>query len=484
MGYDANLLRKSGLSATSDFAKMNVVGRHRRLSAVLAADIAGYTRMMEKDPEATVAAWKQSRREVIDPAIADHDGDIVKLTGDGFLCEFPSVLDALNCALQIQKQLDSSILNFRMGLHLGDVVDDGNDIHGDGVNIAARLEAVAPPGQICISETAKDAIGGINSLKFRELGPQRLKHVSRPVRAFLVESGGDRQGAGFGSEISVENQSAVRYLLSGDGLSIAYADVGEGYPLVFAGSWMTHLEKDWENPMARHFLTHLAREFTIIRYDQRGIGMSDWDGVSYSVDKIVDDMARVIDRYEYEKVAILGASQGAVASIAYAVRHPDRVSHLILHGGYVRGRRRRNDPEAEAQSQALATLIRQGWAAKNPAFRQMITSMFMPEASPEEASWFNDFQMTSSTAENMSKVREFYDDVDISGLLEQVSTPTLVIHCSEDAISPITEGKFIASRISNSEFVLLKSNNHMIFENEPDFPLFLSSIRRFIGAGD
>ena len=459
-------------------------GRHRRLSAVLAADIAGYTRMMEEDPEGTVGAWKQARREIIEPAISKHDGQIVKLTGDGFLCEFPSVLDALKCALRSQEQLDKSSLSFRMGVHLGDVVDDGDDIHGDGVNIAARLEGISPPGRICVSETAKDAIGGIKNLNFEDLGPQRLKHVTKPVRAYLLKPGQDDPDLNGKNAISIENQSPVRYVLSGDGISIAYADVGTGYPMVFAGSWMTHLEKDWENPMTKHFLTHLAEDFSIIRYDQRGIGMSDWDGISYTVDKIVDDMARVIDKYDHEKVALFGASQGAVASIAYATQHPDRVSHLVLHGAYVRGRRRRNNPEAEAQSEALATLIRQSWAAKNPAFRQMITSMFMPESSPEEAKWFNDFQMMSSTAENMCKVRDFYDDVDISDMLEKVCTPTLVIHCSDDVISPITEGKFIASRIKKSEFVLLKSNNHMIFENEADFPHFLSSIRRFIDLKD
>jgi pimeloyl-ACP methyl ester carboxylesterase len=273
-------------------------------------------------------------------------------------------------------------------------------------------------------------------------------------------------------------------VLSGDGISIAYADVGKGYPMVFSGSWMTHLEHDWQNPMTRHFLTCMSHDFKIIRYDQRGIGMSDWENVEFTIDRVVDDLESVIDRYDYERVAIFGASQGASVAIKYAVRHPERVSHLILNGGFSRGRRRRNDPAAFAQSEALATLIRQGWAATNPAFRQIMTTMFMPDASPEEVKWFNNFQKTSSTADNMGQVREMYDGMDVSDLLEQVRIPTLVLHCSGDSIAPISEGKYIASRIRGSEFVLLNSNNHMILENESDFPTFLRCVREFVHIPD
>lgn len=283
--------------------------------------------------------------------------------------------------------------------------------------------------------------------------------------------------------IDLRDQSPVRYVLSDDGISIAHADVGTGYPIVFAGSWMTHLEKDWENPLARQFLKHLAQDYKVIRYDQRGIGMSDWEGVSFSLDDVVNDMAHVIDEYNYEKVAIFGGSQGAVTSIAYAARYPDRVSHLILHGGYARGRRRRNSIDAKAESEALTTLIRQGWASRNPAFRQTLTSLFMPEATAEEAKWFNDFQMTSSTAEIMGNVRAFFDDIDVSEMLKDIAAPTLVVHCANDSIAPVSEGKYMASRIKNCTFVLLNSDNHMISEGDPDFKLFLSSFRDFLAAG-
>jgi pimeloyl-ACP methyl ester carboxylesterase len=195
---------------------------------------------------------------------------------------------------------------------------------------------------------------------------------------------------------------------------------------------------------------------------------------------MVDDLERVIDCYDLEKVAIFGPSQAASVSIAYSVRHSDRVSHLILYGGYARGRRRRSNPEAAAESEALVTLIRQGWGADNPAFRQTMTTLFMPDASPEEIAWFNDFQKTCGPAENIARFREMFDEMDVSGLLDQVRIPTLVIHCSEDSVAPISEGKFLASRISGAQFVMLKSKNHMLFENEPAFPIFVQSILDFL----
>ena len=208
--------------------------------------------------------------------------------------------------------------------------------------------------------------------------------------------------------------------------------------------------------------------------------MSDWDDVEITFERMVDDLECVIDQCDYDQVAIFGASQAASVAVAYTVRHPDRVSHLILHGGYARGRCRRGKPEAVAESEALVTLIRQGWGADNPAFRQTITSLFMPDASREEAAWFNEFQKVCAPAENMARFREMFDAMDVSELLGQLRVPTLVLHCNEDAIAPLSEGKLLASRIPGAEFVMLKSKNHMIFENEPDFPKFVNSIRDFV----
>jgi class 3 adenylate cyclase/pimeloyl-ACP methyl ester carboxylesterase len=460
---------------------------NRKLAAIVAADVAGYSRLMGADEAGTLTALNIHRRELIDPKIAEHRGRIANTAGDSILIEFPSVIEALQCAVDVQSGMakrnagipEDRRIAFRIGINLGDVIEQDGDLLGDGVNVAARLEAIAPPGGICVSEVVKDGIGPNSNVRFKELGPQRLKNVSKSIRAFLVieEGSGTTESK---DAHTFSDQSRVRYVLSDDGVSIAYADVGDGYPVVFAGSWMTHLERDWESPNTRPNLTHLSKRFRLIRYDQRGNGMSDWDGVEITFERMVDDLERVIDCYDLEKVAIFGPSQAASVSIAYSVRHSDRVSHLILYGGYARGRRRRSNPEAAAESEALVTLIRQGWGADNPAFRQTMTTLFMPDASPEEIAWFNDFQKTCGPAENIARFREMFDEMDVSGLLDQVRIPTLVIHCSEDSVAPISEGKFLASRISGAQFVMLKSKNHMLFENEPAFPIFVQSILDFL----
>ncbi len=461
--------------------------RQRRLAAVLAADVVGYSRLIGEDEARTISALQNIHREMVVPTVDAYSGQIIKRMGDGYLIEFASASDAVNCAVawqtalferQARNQTEPDI-QFRIGINLGDIVSDDADIYGDGVNIAARLESIAPSGGVCVSESVRDATGTNTAVTFEDLGPQRLKNIKRPVHAFLI-SRLVSETAKSGSRIGLVDQSAVRYCLSPDGASIAHAQVGEGYPLILAGSWMTHLEKDWENPGWGPHLSHIARDFTIIRYDQRGNGMSDWDGVELSFERMVDDLESVIDCYDYEKVAIFGPSQAASVSVAYTLRHPDKVSHLILYGGYARGRLRRGNPESAAESKALVTLIRQGWGQDNPAFRQTMTSLFMPDASHEEATWFNDFQKACGPAKNIARFREMFDDIDVSQLLDGLKVPTLIVHCAGDSVAPISEGKYLASRISGAQFVMLNSNAHMMFENDSEFPKLVQSIRDFI----
>ena len=282
--------------------------------------------------------------------------------------------------------------------------------------------------------------------------------------------------------IGLAEQSPVRFCSSVDGVSIAHAIVGEGYPLVAAGSWMSHLEEDWSNPMWGHYLSNLARNYTVIRYDQRGNGMSDWDNVDISFDRMVDDLKTVIDCYDYDKVALFGPSQAASVSIAFARQFPDKVSHLILYGAYSRGRCKRGNPEGIEESKALVTLIRQSWGRDNPVVRQMMTSLFMPDASLEESTWFNEFQKTCGPGENLARFRELFDNIDVSNLLAEINIPTLVIQCVGDSVAPLSEGKLIASRIPGAKLVTLNSKNHMVFEKEPGFKRFLDAVHNFMNS--
>ncbi len=274
----------------------------------------------------------------------------------------------------------------------------------------------------------------------------------------------------------------VKFCCSHDGTSIAHTVSGKGYPLLISGSWMTHLEQDWQNPAFGDYIRHLSQNFSVVRYDQRGNGLSQWVDVDINFDRMVDDMEVVVDAYGFDKIAILGLSQGASVSVAYALRHPERLSHLVLSGGYPRGRRQRGSEVEFEESEALVKLIRTSWGNENPAIRQILTTMFMPDASKAETQWFNEFQKICGPAENIAQFRALFDDINVTDMLPNVTVPTLVIHSDRDAVAPLSEGKLLASKIPNASFVQLNSPNHLLFASEPDFSRMIASINDFILA--
>jgi pimeloyl-ACP methyl ester carboxylesterase/DNA-binding winged helix-turn-helix (wHTH) protein len=272
----------------------------------------------------------------------------------------------------------------------------------------------------------------------------------------------------------------IQFCTASDGVRIAYATVGSGPPLLKTANWLNHLEYDWQSPVWSHLLRALASHHRLIRYDERGNGLSDWDVDDISFEAFVCDLESVAEANGLQKFPLLGISQGCAVSIAYAVRHPERVSHLILYGGYARGRRRRGQPAQVEQTDALLTLMRQGWGQENPAFRQIFTSLFIPDATAEQVTWFNDLQRMTTSPENAARIRQALDDLDVSGLLPEVRVPTLVLHCRNDAVQPFEEGRRMAAGIPGSRFVALDSRNHMILEHEPARARLLDEISRFV----
>jgi class 3 adenylate cyclase len=236
----------------------------RRLAAILAADVAGYSQMMGQDEEGTLAALKTQRAELIEPSIAKHNGRVVKLMGDGILAEFNSVVEAALCATEIQREValhaTGKRMQLRIGLHLGDIIIEGEDIYGDGVNIAARLEGIAEPGGICISRQAFDQIEGKLPVTWRPLGPQTLKNIPKLVDVYSADLAGVT-----GSMDPGQSTPKVEYCRAPDGVRLAYAKVGNGPPLVKTANWMNHLQYDWELPALRHLFLDLARDFTLLR---------------------------------------------------------------------------------------------------------------------------------------------------------------------------------------------------------------------------
>ena len=268
----------------------------------------------------------------------------------------------------------------------------------------------------------------------------------------------------------------VHFCTAADGVRIAYAMAGQGEPLIKAANWLNHLEYDWQSPIWSHLFHALAAERRLIRYDERGNGLSDWDVADISFDAFVNDLESVVEATGLKRFALLGISQGAAASISYAVRHPERVSHLVLYGGFARGRRKR-DP---VQADIMISLIRQGWGRENPAFRQFFSSLFVPDGSHEQWQWFNDLQRITTSPENAARIMQATGDVDITHLLPQVKVPTLVLHCRNDAAISFDEGRKLAAGISGARFVALESRNHLVLESEPAWGRLFDEISAFL----
>jgi pimeloyl-ACP methyl ester carboxylesterase len=245
---------------------------------------------------------------------------------------------------------------------------------------------------------------------------------------------------------------------------------------------MTHLEFDLESPIWRHLYRELSRDHTVYRYDARGNGLSDREIPDVCFENFVDDLEAVVDAANIERFALLGISQGCSVSIAYAVRHPERVSHLVLYGGFAVGARKRVRTEAEKEAgEAMLTLMRLGWGQEDAAFRQLFTSQFIPDGTKEQADWFNELQRISCSPADAVRGFLAASEIDVTSLLAQVKTPTLVMHARHDARVPFEAGRRMAAGIPGARFVPLEGRNHLILESEPAFPRFLDEMRAFLG---
>ncbi len=272
----------------------------------------------------------------------------------------------------------------------------------------------------------------------------------------------------------------IRFCTAKDGVRIAYATVGAGPPLVKAANWLSHLEYDWQSPIWQHLMGLLSENHTLVRYDARCNGLSDADAADVSFETFVTDLEGVIDASGIDRFPLVGISQGCSVAIAYAVRHPERVTSLILHGGYARGWNKRENREERIAREAMLTLVRIGWGRPNPAFRQMFTMLFFPDGTQEQLDWFNELQRVCTTAANAVRLLRAASNIDVSDLLAQVRVPTLVTHCKGDQAVFFDEGRHLATAIPGARFVQLESRNHLVLEQEPAWTRFATEVRAFL----
>lgn len=273
----------------------------------------------------------------------------------------------------------------------------------------------------------------------------------------------------------------IRYVRTADGVQLAWAEAGAGPVIIKAANWLTHLEYEWESPVWRHWLRFFSNNFRYIRYDERGCGMTDRNVGDLSLDRWVADVEDIVAAADLrEPFSLLGISQGGAICAAYAVKHPERVSKLVLYGGYARGPFQRGDANRASFYQAMIDLVRLEWGSDNPTFRQVFTSRFIPEGTEEQIGWYNDLCRRTLTTEVAARLLESRARIDVTGLLGKVRAPTLVLHACSDAVVPIAEGRILAAGIPGAQFVELDSQNHILLENEPAWERFCDEVLEFM----
>jgi pimeloyl-ACP methyl ester carboxylesterase/DNA-binding CsgD family transcriptional regulator len=273
----------------------------------------------------------------------------------------------------------------------------------------------------------------------------------------------------------------IRFCRSFDDVRIAYARAGQGPAMVEVATWLNHLEQDWRSPVWGPRLAELTAHYTLTRYDGRGCGLSERDVKDLTFDACLRDLEAVVDASGLKQFILLGCCQGTGLAIAYAARHPERVSHLVLYGAFARGRLRRNpSPQDLDEANTMLKLVELGWGRDNPAFRQVYTAIFIPESKPDEYRWFSDMQRLSTSPGNAIGLIRGFDAMDVTDQMSKVRCPTLVLHARNDCRVPFAEGQFVASSIPNAEFVPLESRNHILLQHQAAWRQFFVEVAQFV----
>jgi pimeloyl-ACP methyl ester carboxylesterase/DNA-binding winged helix-turn-helix (wHTH) protein len=272
----------------------------------------------------------------------------------------------------------------------------------------------------------------------------------------------------------------IQFFTTSDGVRIAYTIGGQGPTLVRTIDWLNHLDFEWQSPFLRHWLTEIMRHNTLVRYDQRGTGLSDWNVDDFSFERTVKDFEELIEAAGPEQFAILGGCQGAAVATAYAARHPERVTRLVFAGAFANGWPSPGEGTTE-QFNALLTLIRLGWGRDNPAFRQLWSTLFRPDADSVEMDWLNELQRITTSPENAVRMMLEFPKIKIFDMLPKISCPTLVLHSRGDATVPVQEGRLIASRVRGARFVELPSRCHIVGPGDPAWDVFVDEFSSFLG---
>ena len=346
----------------------------------------------------------------------------------------------------------------------------------------AFMESVWPDSVVednnldyCISQLRKL----LDPSKYIETVQRHGYRFTAPVKK--VASSAASPAVGAGNQPASLLRQEIRFSVTEDGVRLAWASIGEGPPLVKASNWLTHLDFEWGSPIWQHWWTELSKHHRVIRYDERGNGMSQRDVPEVSFETWVRDLETVVDAAGLDRFSLLGISRGGAIAVAYAARHPERVSKLILYGAFPVGLYHYGSAEEIEARQALISLTRLGWGHHHPAFCRLFTNRFIPNSTPVHENWFDDLQRVSTSGENAARLLDVDSGIDVRPLLPQLRVPTLILHCDRDQVIVPERGRDLAARIPNARYVSLPSANHLLLADEPAWEMLLQEFSAFMG---
>jgi class 3 adenylate cyclase/pimeloyl-ACP methyl ester carboxylesterase len=483
------------------------MSEQRQLAAIMFTDIEGYTAQMGADERRAISAVQRSRREQR-ALVEEYGGKWLQEIGDGALCTFPSAVDAVSCGLEIQRVfLADPDVHLRIGIHEGDIVVSGNDVFGDGVNIASRIQQLANPGSICVSGKVFDEIRNKPDIAVIPLGEQQLKNVDHLVavyaitsqeKAAAVRSRWRRRRTWFGAVAAAVLGVALFYgadtdrretLLAGfllelpkwvgdpieqeigfattsDGVQIAYATSGEGPAVVQVLGWFSNVELQ---PVydAGDTLRRMAKSHLHVRYDGRGSGLSDRDVADHSLEARVRDLETVVEALGLDRFAIQAVSAGGPTAITYAARHPHTVTRMAFLSAFARVPQ---DPEFQARGQAVADAMRVGWTLETPAYRNVFITLMAPNADGVQLRIYNEFLRGLNNGRDAASMMESLMSLDTSEAARSLDLPALVIHARGDQLVPLdTGGRDLAGLIPGARLMLVDGDDHAMPPGSPGF---------------
>lgn len=459
----------------------------RRLAAILSLDVVGYSRMMQGGSKSLLKTLNSLYRDLVTPIVEQRNGRVVKLLGDGALIDFPSAGEALQAAVTIQTRLrepDQPYLvperiKLRAGLHVGDVTVEGDDIFGDGVNIAARLQAAAEPGGILVSRMLCDLAGHDFAKRLQGEGLHTFKGITQPIEVLSVDFTDETASK---SRVTFAKDQEIQFCRTDDGINLAWSAAGEGPPVVKAPNWVGHLELDWRNPGMTTICTSVAQHHRLFRFDARLNGLSDWEAEICTFSRFVDDLEAIFDAAEVEKAPILAMSQGAAVAAAFAARRPERVSAIVIIGGFPVGRAKRTTQKDVERAFAMKQMMTAGWDDDYPSLRDLMAQIIVPGASQQAQRQYAEDMRKMISPENMGRYRDVIDHIDIRDLLPSVLSPCLVCHSAGDRMQPVEQGRQFAKGLPHAKFISYESANHGMPDNDPEWPRLERDVLGFLAT--